>query len=262
MLQTGEFSLHIVGRFGNVPLSRSNFDISQLKELLGYVEDLVYSDKKSDRPMVTFEQRDGSVLNIFHTSKQKAAQIAVILTLLAPSYSLDVLEAKTAKTIEAIQHFAAKYDYDIELGTSESDVKVALNKNTVFQRSEDLWVDAETYFYGVLVDAGGKGTSNIHLDLGNGRGVLKIDADKSFLKGLQENPLYKKYGARVMTKQNVATGEMDFDSLRLLELIGFEPYFDEDYIEGLIRVSTPVWKGVDADNFVHLLREGEYAGKE
>ncbi len=257
---TGQFSVHIVGNYGNEPLSRSNFDISQLKELLGYVEDLVYFDKKTDRPMVTLEQRDGSVLNIFHTSKQKAAQLAAIFSLVLPSYSLDALEARTAKSIKDIQHFAAKHDYIIELETTESQIKISLNKDTVFQENEDIWVDAEAYFYGTLVDAGGKGVSNIHLDLGRGQGVLKIDAPKSLLMEIPENPLYKKYGVRVLTKQNVVTGELDMDHLTLIDLKGFEPKLDEDYLDALIQHSTPVWSGVDADLYVHSIRNGGYNG--
>lgn len=255
MNQTGEFIIHIEGKYGNEKLSLSNYDISQLKELLGYVEDLVYSDKKKDRPIVTLEQRNGSVINVFKTTTQRAKEIAVVLSMLGTSYTLDALEPNTAKAFENIQHYAAKYDYSMNLSTSEDHFTLNISKNTVFKKNDDLWVDAEVYYYGTLIDAGGKSKSNIHIDIGQGQKTLTIDSDKDYLTKMKENPLYKKYGVRAIAKQNVATGVIDASTLKLVELIGYDPVFDKEYIDSLIARSTPVWKGVDAENYVHSIRE-------
>ena len=94
-----------------------------------------------------------------------------------------------------------------EISTSvENSSKISVDKDTEFIRSEEIWVDAEFYFYGLIVDLGGKGKANIHLDTKD-YGLLKIDADKNLLKDYEGNPLYKNYGVRSKGKQNITTGD-------------------------------------------------------
>lgn len=62
-------------------------------------------------------------------------------------------------------------------------------------------------------------------------------------------------------KQNIINGDIDRSSLRLLEMMEFEPKFDMAYLERKIEASTPVWSGIDADEFLHEIREGSYVGQ-
>jgi hypothetical protein len=125
--------------------------------------------------------------------------------------------------------------------------------------TENLWADAEVYYYGTLIDAGGKTKSNIHLDTKDG--LVKIDADKEILASIEVNPLYRKFGVRATAKQNILSGDIDRSSLRLIEMIEFEPKFDFAYLERKIDSSTPVWSGIDVDEFLHEIREGSYVGQ-
>ncbi len=57
------------------------------------------------------------------------------------------------------------------------------------------------------------------------------------------------------------TGDIDRSSLKLIEMMEFEPKFDMAYLERKIEASTPVWSGIDADEFLHEIREGSYVGQ-
>ena len=61
---------------------------------------------------------------------------------------------------------------------------------------------------------------------------------------------------RVRAKKNIITGDIDKSTLVLVELLDYQPKFDEDYLQGLIRKATPKWKNVDADEWLANIRGG------
>ncbi len=256
----GQVTIHIEGKYGADRLTPENYDITLMQTVLGFAVTLLDLDKRKERPVTTFHVEKGSVSNVFTTSKQKAAEFASVLALVAASSSIDQLDARTAVAFENLQRFAIQNDFKVEVSSSESKGHaVRITPSTRFQRTENFWTDAEVYYYGTIVDAGGKKSSNIHLDTKDG--LIKIDADKEILTNIVGNPLYRKFGVRVLAKQNVVTGDIDRSSLKLLEIIDFEPKFDMAYLEEKIEASTPHWTGVDADDFIHAVREGSYVGQ-
>ena len=76
------------------------------------------------------------------------------------------------------------------------------------------------------------------------------------MAGYQGNPLYKKFGVRVRAKKNILTDDIDKSTLVLVELMDYQPKFDEDYLQGLIRKATPKWSGVNADEWLANVRGG------
>jgi hypothetical protein len=172
---------------------------------------------------------------------------------------LDSLEPKTALAFENFQKFAVQNNLSLGIHSSENENSVInITPQTEFHRTESLWVDAEVYYYGTLIDAGGKNKSNIHLDTKDGS--VKIDADKEYLANFPGNPLYRKYGVVAIAKQNIITGAIDSSSLKLKELIEFEPKFDMDYLKEKIAASTPIWSGVDVEEYLQEIRGGKYEG--
>jgi hypothetical protein len=133
---------------------------------------------------------------------------------------------------------------------------VQINKSTRFYRSESVWADAEFYFYGKITSMGGKEKSNIHIateDLG----VVIIQTDKDYLEHLENNPLYKSFGIRAIGKQHSETGELDKSNLKFVELIDYNPKYDEDYLKKLRKKAKKSWIGkIDANIWLNDIRGG------
>ena len=253
----GQVTIHIEGKYGGETLTPENYDITLMQSVLEYAITLLDLDKRKERPTTTFHIESGSVTNVFTTCKQKAVEFASVLALVAGSSSVDQLDAKTAIAFEGLQKFAIQNNFKVDISTSESKQHIVhITPTSYYKRTESLWTDAEVYYYGTLVDAGGKNKSNIHLDTKDG--LIMIDADKDILANIQGNPLYRKFGVRASAKQNIINGDIDRSSLKLIEMIEFEPKFDMAYLEKKIEASTPVWSGIDADEFLHEIREGSY----
>lgn len=256
----GQVTIHIDGKYGGEPLTPENYDVALMQNVLEYAIALLDLDRRKERPVTTFHVENGSVSNIFTTSKQKAVEFASVLALVVSSSSIDQLDSKTAVAFEGLQKFAIQNNFKVDISTSESkEYVVHITPTSYFKRTDNLWADAEVYYYGIIVDAGGKNKSNIHLDTKDG--LIMIDADKEILANISGNPLYRKFGVRAMAKQNITTGDIDRSSLKLIELLEFEPKFDIAYLERKIEASTPVWSGIDADEFLHEIREGTYVGQ-
>jgi hypothetical protein len=187
---------------------------------------------------------------------QSIIGFSALLSQINANLSIDFLELKTARAVENIQNLAVQKNYEFQIKTSLSEVyEISITPNTKFVRTENIWVDAEFYFYGILKDAGGKNKANIHLDTED-YGYLSIETSKGFLKERQENFLYKKYGVRALGKQNTKTGELDNQSLKLVELIDYESKYDSDYLNQLITKAKKNWKGIDPDEWLYDVRGG------
>ena len=259
MMDKNEISLRIIGKNGDEPLSPANFDIGQIRFLLDEVENLLYPDKKKrkDRPTISYEMKAGSVLNIFRTSMQNVLLVSSMLGVIEEENGyIDKLEVASAQAIENLQSFALRYNYNIEIGTSDKPDRIfKITPTTHYVRRENIMVDIECYYYGTLTDAGGKDKANIHLDTKEA-GSLTIRTDKEYLAGYQGNPLYKKFGVRVRAKKNILTGDIDKSTLSLVELLDYQPKFDKDYLMGLIHKATPKWRGINADEWLNNVRGG------
>ena len=256
MEKIGEIEIRVVGKSGNNDLKPDNYDIKHIESLLQNVEDLLYPNNKKDRPLITYNIKEGSVRHIFKTSIQTVIGFSAILLQIQTNNSIDFLDIKTARAIESIQNLSLQKNYEFQIKTSlKNESELEITPSTKFFRSENTWVDAEFYFYGILKDAGGKSKANIHLDTDD-YGYVTIETGKAFLKERKENMLYKKYGIRAKGKQNIETGEIDTKTLELIEMIDYNPRFDNDYLEELIIKAKSNWKGINPDTWLQNLRGG------
>lgn len=245
MPQEGYIEIVVDGKHGQFPLSPDNYDIKDLMEILNNIEGLVFGSLKNQRPTMSYSVLEGSVRHRFRTTFQTAITFAAILVQVQQSNSLDDLDATTAKAFESFQTSAQRKDVEYRINSSANEEAiVVINSTTTFERSKEIWADAELYFYGVIVDAGGKNRANVHLDTKE-YGLLKISANKSMLSELEANPLYKEYGVRAIGQQNLATREIDKMTLQLIEIIGYHPTFDEQYLQSLIQQGTKTWGDID-----------------
>lgn len=252
--KTGTIEIHVTGKNGNEPLSPDNFDIREVKKMLDGIEDMLFPNSKTGRPIISYNIEPGSVRHIFRTSLQAVASFTAVLNMIVTNQSVDGLEVNTARAFEMIQQSAKQNDYSFEFLTSqETNAILSITPETNYFRNEDLWVDAEFFFYGELTNAGGKNAPNIHL-MTKETGTLYIDVDKEFLKMRDENILYKEYGVRVQGKQNIATGELDKKELKLIELVDYDARFDEKYLSTLISKVGNKFSGMDVDNWIRKIR--------
>lgn len=256
MDKVGQIEIRIIGHEGNNPLTPNNYDIREIRAMLENIEDILYPGNKKNRPDITYQIEEGSVRNIFKTSMQAVVTFTAIAGMINESNSIDGLELPTAKAIENIQNISRNKNYSFEIKTSVSDdIVLNITPKTAYERSANLWIDAEFYFYGVLTNAGGKGRANIHLDTKEA-GTIIIETDKQFLKEEPDNLLYKEYGVRVIGKQNLETGEIDRSNLKLIQLIDYNPVYDESYLNNLIAKASPKFKGIDPDKWLNEIRGG------
>ncbi|WP_224997644.1 hypothetical protein [Cesiribacter sp. SM1] len=253
----GHIEIRIIGKTGNLDLKPDNYDIKEIIAVLQAAENLLFPNNKKDRPLISYSIEEGSVKHIIKTSFQAVIGFNAIIGQVESTNSIDFLESQSARALETFQENAVKKGFEIEITTSlENSHKLLIDRSTTFYRTQNVWVDAEFYFYGTLTNAGGKSKPNIHLDTDE-FGSLTITTDKAYLQEKEENFLYKKYGVRALGKQNIETGELDKTNLQLIELIDFNPKFDKSYLSSLMKKASNSWKGVtDADDWMSQLRGG------
>lgn len=87
-------------------------------------------------------------------------------------------------------------------------------------------------------------------------GYIAIETGQAFLKEREENLLYRRFGVRVLGLQNLDTGEVDMKSLKLLELIDYNPKFDKTYLNSLIERAKNSWDTIDPDEWLLDVRGG------
>ena len=256
MEKIGGIEIRVIGKSGNQNLSPENYDIKNITTVLQTVEDLLYPNNKKDRPIITYDIQEGSVRHLFKTTIQTVIGFSAILSQVQAEGSIDFLELKTALAFESIQNLSRQKNYEFQIKTSlKANYELTITPSTAYFRTENLWADAEFYFYGILKDAGGKSKANIHLDTTD-YGYLSIETGEEFLKEREENLLYKKFGVRTSGKQNIETGEIDTKSLTLIELIDYQPNFDNDYLNSLIKKAKKSWNNIKPDEWLFNLRGG------
>jgi len=258
MSKKESITIRVTGKIGQKDISPDLFDISEIKKLINDFENMLFPGSKKGRPHISYRIEEGSVENIFTTTRQEVVGFNALLNDVSTHNSIDLLEHKSALAFESLQKNSdeTNLSYEITTSVSEDTTPFIISPKTTWKRTEETWVEAEFYVYGEITDAGGKNSSNIHVDTKE-FGVLTIATDKFTLKEKEENILYRTYGVRVKGKQHLQTGEMDTKSLHLIELIDIQKKYDSDYLESLIEKATPRWKGIDADEWLGELR-GDY----
>ena len=255
--RTATFEVVLEGTKAGKPLKPEDYDIKALRELLAEVEVLLFPNGRRERPAISYEVKEGSVRNIFRTGVQAVAQTGAVLGLVASSGTIDVLDPRTAKAIEAVQRWAQESDIAFTLRTSlPGSAELRIDRTTLYVRSEATSVEAEVYLYGRVVEAGGKGKPNIHLQV-DGQGVFIIDAAEKFLAELTENILYHTMGVRVVGRQNLQTGELEKGTLKMVQLIDYDAQYNEAYLKRLQDKASTWIKDVDLDQYLNDFR-GEY----
>jgi hypothetical protein len=253
----GFIQIRITGSKGNLELSPDNYDIREIISILENAENLLYSGDKKDRPPITYKLEEGSVKHIFKTSIQYIIGFNAVLGQINQVQNIDFLDLSTSRALENIQDIAAKKDYAFLIKTSViNSNEVKIDRTTRYYRTEAVWVDAEFYFYGKVTNAGGKDRANIHI-VTEELGMIRIETPISFLEEYEDNLLYKNFGVRAIGKQHSETGEIDKSSLKFLELVYYQPKYDEKYLKELRDKAKKSWLGsINPDEWLKQIRGG------
>ncbi len=253
----GFIEIRITGSKGNLDLSPENYDIREIISILENAENLLYPGDKRDRPTITYKIEEGSVKHILKTSIQYIIGFNAIIGQVNQVQNIDFLDLSTAKAFENIQDIAAKRDYVFSIKTSlENTNEVKLDRTTHFYKSEAIWAEAEFYFYGKVTNAGGKDKANIHV-FTEQLGTVRIQTPITFLEQYSENLLYKTFGIRATGKQHSETGEIDTSTLRFVELVDYQPKYDEQYLKTLRDRAKKSWLGnINSQNWLNEIRGG------
>lgn len=253
----GFIEIRITGSKGNLDLSPEIYDIREIISILENAENLLYPRDKRDRPTISYKIEEGSVKHILKTSIQYIIGFNAIIGQVNQVQNIDFLDLGTAKAFENIQDIATKHDYVFSIKTSighSNEVKI--DRSTRFYRTEAIWADAEFYFYGKVTNAGGKDKANIHV-LTEQLGTVRIQTPISFLEQYNENLLYKTFGIRATGKQHSETGEIDTSTLKFIELIDYQPKYDEQYLKALRDRAKKSWLGnINSTSWLNEIRGG------
>lgn len=257
MEKIGHIEIRINGLKGNLALNPENYDIREVISTIENAENLLFPNDKKDRPVISYSIEPGSVKHIFKTSIQFIIGFNAVIGQVNQQQNIDFLDLATAKALESFQEAAAKKDYTFFIRTSIADTnELKIDRTTRLFRSEAVWADAEFYFYGKVTNAGGKDKANIHISTEE-YGTVRIATPIAFLEEYDNNLLYKTFGIRAVGKQHSSTGELDVNSLKFIELIDYQPKYDEFYINNLRRKAKKSWLGtVDADDWLKEIRGG------
>lgn len=257
MEKIGFLEIRITGSKGNLDLTPDNYDIREIISILENAENLLYSGDKKDRPTISYKIEEGSVKHILKTSIQYIIGFNALILQITQVQNIDFLDLSTAKAFESIQDIAAKKNYVFNIRTSlENSNEVIVDKTTHYYRTEAIWADAEFYFYGKVTNAGGKEKANIHV-LTEELGTVRIQTPISFLEQYDENLLYKTFGIRATGKQHSETGEVDKDTLKFIELVDYQPKYDEQYLKTLRDRAKKSWLGsINPNNWLKEIRGG------
>lgn len=253
-----EIEIKLEGTVGTQPLKPQHVDIDEIREILTQASNLLFpQEKRSQRPLISYEIEEGSVRHKFRTLMQTVIGFGAVISQVGIEGQIDFLHDRSATAIESLQRLAIEKDYIVTLSANQQQLRI--DKTTHYERAETLWAEAEFYLYGQLTNAGGKSNPNIHLNTEE-FGSLRITTDKQYLESEERNLLYKKYGVRVRGRQNINTFEMDRNHLELIELFEYETQYSESYLDGLMKKATSAWSDItDSDAWLEELRGGAHA---
>jgi len=256
MENTGHIEIHIEGKNGNLELKPDNYDISELIPILVDAEILLNPDKNKKRPLITYEIQEGTVKHVLKTSMQRVVMFNALLAAVSNAGNIDFLDSRIGMAFERLQNMALKKNYTLDISTSidkKNIIKITPQTHYFF-RKENLWVNAEFYFYGKITNAGGKDNANIHLSTSD-LGTLYIQTPIDFLEQYENNLLYKTMGIYAVGMQNVETGEIDTTSLKFQELVTYVPKYDEEYLSGLREKAMQNWlSNINTNDWLNEIR--------
>lgn len=253
----GFITVTVKGKTTDGSLNPRDIDISETKEIISDVEVLLFPTKaeREERPKVSYEVKEGSVKNIFHTSAAKAIMFTALLTEVGIHERLELLDSKALAIIDKWQKnsYSSGREYEITSSVSPDKPIISITKETKYIAPQASWINASLYLYGKIYEEGGLNKVNLHI-LTDRYGKLTVSATEEQLTS-GENKLFKIYGLWVKGKQNIETGELK--DLELIDYLTYQPEYDEIILQSLIEKASKNWNKIkNKDAWLSEVRGG------
>lgn len=254
--ELSELEFKLEDEMGGQPVTPDNVDLPTLRGFLEEVETLI----KGDVPGASLADsrlriEPGSVKIIAFVSALLAADYRADMARLNEKHDLDVIQPKRAQIIERWQGRARRSPsraYQIAVAPDLQPIRVA-NASQFQHGGENAWVSVEKYVTGKILDAGGKQSPNIHLELAESGETVTVNATEQQLGAEKENLLYKTVSLRVLAEQHLRTKEV-----RQIQLLQFLPQtgeVDEQALASLWQKGRMAWRDIkSAAGWVETVR--------
>lgn len=226
-------------------VSLSNVTLPLFKEFLDQISIFLRGQEKTNISEIKTSLITGSIQVNMYDDSNRLDKAIIDYQTLKKHGTLDLVDPVRASIVDIWQN-AIKNNpdrrYEIKsLNEKNDSISLVIDSNSFFKPISNGWINEDQYLVGQVFDMGGKYKSNVHLELDNGSSV-KISAKSDILSKMKENKLYKKQLVRVTTQRNINSGQTKDE-----KLISFEPYnpkFDEDEFEELVKKGTEAWRSV------------------
>ncbi len=238
----------------NKKLLPSNFDISEIKELLAQVDNLL-RPISTEKSLITYGIKKGSVLNEIKAPKELIEQLNKTFYLINENRSLKGINQKQAEAIEYFQNMSSEKDRQIKItNTLNPNIELNITPYTNYKIQEDMFIETQLTLYGVITYMGGKVRPSIHLD-SQEYGLVTIYTKEYVLKQIKVNMLYKEIGILVSAKQSIYNYRLD--NVDFINFVEYSPEYDKQYIEDLTKKGKGSWDDVgDLDEWLKEFRYG------
>lgn len=238
------------------PLSPENTTLPLLSEFIQEVSTFLKGSKRLDLTKIQSSLSIGSIMITAYNDAGLLDSAISDYMYVKNNRSIDGIDPARAEVIESWQRAAIENEfrtYKLALDNLENTAdSIIINKTTLYQVPNQIWVDVDKYLYGKVYDLGGKHQPNVHLGLENGA-TLTIEADSSFLSQDDENRLYKNQLVHIKAKQNIVTRQLK--DQKLVSFEHYDPHFDQQEFDELVEKSTVAWKSVkDPNQWLEQLR--------
>lgn len=238
---TKRFVLRVCGSYAadGTPYAPNNIRYQLLKSQVDSWKDLL---AEGEDPIIQFEE--GSLRIVFMLAAAAyAALTADIDTLLqGRTEGLNLpSRLKWYKKISTEAQNGIEYRLEradgTEIATINRENSSKLRKTT----TRSYLLDMETELEGIVVDAGGQGKPNIHME--TRRGKYTVSATREQLSKIEGNILYKQIRLAVACKYDL-TANTTRDYV-LKDIVELSDDIEEEAVNAVIAHGTEVWKDVE-----------------
>lgn len=233
------------GDLKNQKLSLDNFDISEFKELLEHICNLVLPVNK-EKQLITYSLKSGSIVNEISAPTNVIEALNKSFYSVNENRSLKDLDEKQAQALAFFQKMSSEKKRAISIkNTLDKNIELRIDCHTNYKIQKEKYIETDMILYGIITYMGGKQNPSIHLDTDE-YGLVTIYTQEYVLKQIKNNLLYKEIGVEVSAKQSINTFKLK--DVCFKKFIEYSQKYDKDRIYSLFEKGKESWKDISNVN--------------